>query len=192
MTANSKSKFWNSILSIAEWKTKKVAKKTAGSSVDKMATLRKFHSATTVVFSSRARPCFFPFFFVSEKWCGALWAPRRPAISTKPYSLPPARVYQRVPENLNQRIAFSSSIVTRRIGDAEAQRDRYAGGWISNGTWPVLYFYSAFMFSHLSGACERARKSFVHFFPFRHRVRRIVIGSNQTWLEARNRHEEMP
>lgn len=44
------------------------------------------------------------------------------------YSLPPARVYHRVPENLNQRIAFSSSIVTRRIGDAEAQRDRYAGG----------------------------------------------------------------
>jgi len=132
-----------------------------------MATPRKFHSATALVFFSRAPPFFFPIFLRFEKWCDALWAPRRPAISTEPYSLPPhARVHQRVPENLNQRIAFSSSIVTRRIGDAEAQRDRYAGGWISNGTWPVLYFYSAFMFSHLSGACERMRKSFVRFFLF--------------------------
>lgn len=39
-----------------------------------------------------------------------------------------AAVHAHVPENLNQRVTFSSSIVTRRIGDTEAQYDRYAGG----------------------------------------------------------------
>ena len=41
---------------------------------------------------------------------------------------PAAAVRAHVPENLNQRVTFSSSIVTRRIGDTEAQYDRYAGG----------------------------------------------------------------
>lgn len=144
--------------------------------------------------STPQRPQFFPrarararapvfFHFPSFRKNDAVLCERRVdrRYPPSPYSLPPARIYQRVPENLNQRIAFSSSIVTRRMGDAEAQRDRYAGSWISNGTWPVLY--SAFMFSHLSGACESARKSFV-FPPFRRRARRIVIGSDQTWLEA--------